>query len=148
MLMLSKFLHLAAAIIWLGGMVFMLTSLRPVAIAQLQPSARLTLLCAVLVRFFVLVWVSVIALLLTGLHMMISTGMGAAPKGWHWMLGIGLAMFAVFGHLYFGPFKRLKRAVARADWPRASVHLSNIHKLVVANFCLGWAAVAAVVFVS
>ena len=68
MLMLSKFLHLAAAIIWLGGMVFVLTSLRPVAIAQLQPSARLTLLSAVLVRFFMLVWASVVALLLTGLH--------------------------------------------------------------------------------
>ena len=64
------------------------------------------------------------------------------------MLGIGLLMFAVFGHLYFGPFKRLKRAVARADWPRASVHLANIHMLVVTNFCLGWAAVAAVVFLS
>ena len=120
MLVLSKFLHLAAAIIWLGGMVFVLTSLRPVAIAQLQPSARLTLLSAVLVRFFMLAWVSV----------------------------VGLLMFAVFGHLYFGPFKRLKRAVARADWPRASVHLANIHMLVVTNFCLGWAAVAAVVFLS
>jgi len=96
MLMLSKFLHLAAAIIWLGGMVFVLTSLRPVAIAQLQPSARLTLLSAVLVRFFMLVWASVVALLLTGLHMLISTGMSNAPKGWHWMLGIGLLMFAVF----------------------------------------------------
>jgi uncharacterized membrane protein len=148
MLLLSKFLHLAGAIIWLGGMVFMLVSLRPVAIAQMQPSARLTLLSSVMSRFFVLVWASVVVLLLTGLYMMMTTGMAAAPKGWHWMLGIGLLMFAIFGHLYYGPFKRLKRAVARADWARASVHMAKIHTLVVTNFCLGWAAVAAVVFVS
>jgi uncharacterized membrane protein len=127
-------------------MTFMLFSLRPVVIAQLQPSARLTLLSAVLDRFLVAVCISVVTLLLTGLYMMLATGMANAPAGWHWMFGIGLLMFMIFGHLYFGPFRRLKRAVARADWPRAGVHLGKIHQLVVANFCLGWVAVAAVVF--
>ena len=146
MLLFAKFLHLAAAIVWLGGMVFVLACLRPVAITQLQPSARLTLLSAVLVRFFALVAASVAVLLVSGILMLVTTGMSNAPAGWHWMLGIGLLMFMIFGHLYFGPFKRLKRAVARADWPRAAVHLASIHLLVVTNFFLGWVAVAAVVF--
>ena len=39
---LMKFLHIAAAIVWLGGIVFMLFALRPAA-AQLAPPQRLPL---------------------------------------------------------------------------------------------------------
>jgi hypothetical protein len=66
-----------------------------------------------------LVWVCIGLLLATGLVMLLGVGMKQAPVGWHLMLGIGLLMFAVFGHLYFGPFRRLRAAVAAADWQRA-----------------------------
>ena len=139
-----KLLHLAAAIVWLGGMAFVLGALRPVVVAQLQPPLRLPLMAAVLGRFFVAVWASIAVLLLSGAQMMASLGMKNAPLGAHLMLGIGLLMFAIFGHLYFGPFRRMKVAVAAANWPEAGRRMAQIHPLVVLNFGLGWLAVAAV----
>lgn len=139
-----KLLHLAAAIVWLGGMAFVLGALRPVVAAQLQPPLRLPLMAAVLGRFFVAVWASIAVLLLSGAQMMASLGMKNAPLGAHLMLGIGLLMFAIFGHLYFGPFRRMKVAVAAANWPEAGRRMAQIHPLVVLNFGLGWLAVAAV----
>src|SRR4051812_23464220 len=114
---LMKFLHLAAAIAWLGGISFMLFALRPALAEQLPPPQRLPLIVQVLRRFFVAVWISIAVLLLTGLTMLLAVGMKSAPTGWHLMFGLGLLMFALFGHLYFGPFRRLKQAVAAADWP-------------------------------
>lgn len=146
MTLLAKFLHLSAAIVWLGGMAFMLWALRPVAAAQLQPPARLPLLAGVLTRFFSVAWISVGLLALTGATMLGSVGMKNAPVGWHLMMGIGLLMFAIFGHLYFGPFSRMKKAVAQADWPQAGQQIARIHPLVVLNFALGWLAIAAVLF--
>jgi uncharacterized membrane protein len=143
---LSKFLHLAGAITWLGGMVFMLWILRPVVTSQLQPPQRLTLMASVMRRFFPLVWLSIAALLITGTGMLMSVGMKTAPIGWHMMLGVGLLMFALFGHAYFGPFKRLKLAVTAADWPQAGQRLGQIQMVVKINFVLGWLAIAAVLF--
>lgn len=141
---LSKLLHLAAAIVWLGGMTFMLWSLRPVAAAQLQPPQRAPLMAAVMGRFFPFVWVSMAVLLITGTGLLLSVGMKAAPLGWHLMLSIGLLMFAIFGHLYFGPFKRLKLAVTAADWPEAGRRMAQIQTMIHLNFGLGWLAILAV----
>lgn len=143
---LAKFLHLAAAIVWLGGMFFMLRCLRPEAVAQLAPPARVPLMTAVIGRFFVAVWVSIALLMLTGGAMLGATGMKNAPIGQHLMLGIGLLMFALFGHIYFGPYRRLKMAASASDWPAAGGQMAKMHPFVVANFVLGWIAVAAVVF--
>ena len=49
------FLHLAAAITWLGDVSFMLFALRPAAL-QLAPPQRLPLIADVLRRFLKLVW--------------------------------------------------------------------------------------------
>lgn len=137
-------LHLAAAIVWLGGMTLMLLAVRPAAIAHLQPPQRIPLLATVLTRFFLAVWVCIAVLLATGLVGLLQIGMKNAPLGLHLMFGIGLAMMAIFGHLYFVPFKRLQRAVTAQDWPAGAAQLAQIHKLVVTNFCLGWLAVGAV----
>lgn len=140
----SKLLHLAAAVVWLGGMTFMLWMLRPVAIAQLQPPLRIALMTGVMERFFRLVWISIAALAVTGLYAVATVGMKAAPLGWHLMLGLGLLMFAIFGHLFFGPWRKLKQATAAADWPLAGRQLARMHPWVWANCVLGWVAVAAV----
>jgi uncharacterized membrane protein len=141
---LIHFLHVAAAIVWLGGMTLMLLAVRPSAITQLQPPQRIPFLAAVLARFFVAVWASIGVLLATGLGILLQIGVKNAPLGMHLMLGIGLVMMAIFGHLYFAPFKRLKRAVAAQDWPAGGAQLAQIHTLVVTNFVLGWVAVAVV----
>ena len=143
---LMKFLHLAAAIVWLGGIAFMLFSLRPAAV-QLAPAQRLPLIADVLRRFFGQVWLAVAILLVSGLMMLLRVGMKNAPVGWHLMLGIGLLMFALFGHLYFGPFRRLKLAVINADWPEGGRRVGQIAMLAGVNLLLGTLAIAAVFFI-
>lgn len=142
---LMKFLHIAAAIAWLGGVSFMLFALRPAA-GALAPPQRLPLIAGVLQRFFMVVWASIVVLLVTGLAMLLRVGMKNAPIGWHLMFGIGIVMFALFGHLYFGPFRRLKLAVAAADWPEGGRRVGQIATLASVNLILGTVAIAAVVF--
>jgi uncharacterized membrane protein len=143
---LMKFLHIAAAIVWLGGISFMLFALRPAATAQLAPPQRLPLIAGVLQNFFKWVWLSIGLLLLTGLAMLMAVGMKNAPVGWHLMFGIGLVMFALFGHLFFGPFRRLKLAVAATDWPEGGKRVGQIAMLAGLNLGLGALAIAAVIF--
>ncbi|MEO8250368.1 MAG: CopD family protein [Burkholderiales bacterium] len=142
---LSMFLHLAGAVVWVGGMAFVLLALRPVAIAQMPPPARIPLLTAVLRRFFVLVWISIALLAATGAYMIATVGMKNAPVGVHAMLAIGLLMIAIFGYIWLTSFRRLQTAAAAKDWPEAGRQLARIHPLVVTNFLLGWLAIAAVV---
>ena len=147
MLAMSKLLHIVAAIIWLGGMTFMLQALRPVVIAQLEPPVRLPLLASVLRRFFWAVWLSIAVLLASGLAMLLAAGMARAPLGQHLMLVIGMAMALVFTHLFFGPFRLLRQAVAEGNWTAGGTQVGRLHRGVVTNFVLGWLAVAAVVLI-
>lgn len=141
---LLKFLHLGAAIFWIGGMAFILLALRKPVNAQLQPAVRLPLIAAVLGRFFPLVWASIAVLLATGLPTLLATGMKGAPLGWHLMLGLGLLMMLIFAHIWFAPFRRLRRAVAAADWAEGGRRIGQIVLLARINLTLGWLAVAAV----
>ncbi len=140
-----KFFHLAAGIVWMGGMALVILALRPVAVARLAPPERLALMCAVLARFFVMVWASIALILATGFWMLSMTDMKMAPTGWHAMSGLGLLMCLIFAHIWFAPFRRLKAAVATSDWPAAGNALGQIHPLVLTNFVLGWLAILAVV---
>lgn len=141
---LLKFFHLAAAIVWLGGMAFMLLALRP-SLGTLQtPAQRLPLLAAVLRRFFAAVWACILVLLLSGAYMFGHAGAQAAPIGWHLMTGIGVLMFLVFGHIYFAFYRPIQRAIAVSDWPLAGRKAGLLAKLVTVNFVLGWLAIAAV----
>jgi len=142
---LFKFAHLAAAIVWMGGMALMIWAIRPVAIAQLEPVQRLPLLAGILTRFLKIVGLCVLILLATGGLMLMGVDMRLAPKGWHAMLGIGLLMCLIFGHLYFGPFRQLKLALANDNLSGAGAQLAKIHKLVLLNFGLSWLAVGSVV---
>lgn len=140
----SNFLHLAAGIVWLGGMALVILALRPVVIARLPPPERLTLMRHVLSRFFVMVWVSIAVLLATGFGMLTMADLKLAPQGWLVMTVLGLLMCLIFAHIWFAPFRRLKASVNASDWPSAGKALGLIHSLVVTNFVLGWLAVLAV----
>ena len=146
MLLFMKFLHLIAAIVWLGGISFLLFSLRPIASNVLPPPLRLPLMAQSMQRFFGIAWACVLVLLMSGLVMLLAVGMKNAPAGWHAMLGIGLLMFAVFGHLYFGPFRRLKQAITAANWPEGGRRAGQIAMLAYLNLFLGGLAIAAVFF--
>lgn len=136
------FLHLAAAIFWMGGMAFMLLALRPALHEQLQPPQRLPLLAAVLGRFFVVVGISIAVLLATGLVLLMRVA--APPPGWHAMAGLGVVMMLVFGHIAFVPYRRLRRAVAASDWPAGGRCAMQITLLAKINLGIGWVAIAAV----
>lgn len=138
------FLHLAAAIFWMGGMAFVVLALRPVLHEQLEPPARLRLIAAVLSRFFVVVAISIAVLLATGGALL---GQAAqAPPGWHAMAALGVLMALIFGHIAFVPFRRLRKAVAEGDWPQGGRCAQLIALLVKINLGIGWIAIAAVIF--
>ncbi len=163
----SKLIHLCAAIVWVGGMGAMILAVRPAVLAWVQPPLRLQLMAAILQRFFVVVWVSIGLLFATGLHLygsgaaaagsarraMVAAGNAVGggpllPLGWHVMLGLGVVMFAIFGHIYFAGFKKLNRALAATDMSAAAKALGQMHPLIVANFVIGWLAIAAVKLLS
>ena len=138
---LMLFLHLASVVTWVGGMAFAYLCLRPAA-TQLPPALRLPLWVGVLQRFFVLVWVAVALILLSGTAMLIEVGFASAPRAWHVMLVTGLVMMGVFVNLWFGPWVRLRAAVMREDWAAGAVALNGIRQRVGFNLVLGFLTVA------
>ena len=140
---LALLLHLSAAIVWLGGMVFAHFCLRS-SVAMLEPPQRLSLMSATLTRFFAIVIPAIVVLLATGGYLYIRREGLAAPVGVHLMVGIGVAMCLIFGHLFLGPFRRMKVAVAASAWPVAATQLGKIRVLVLTNMILGFLAVIAV----
>jgi uncharacterized membrane protein len=138
------FLHLAAAILWMGGMAFMLLALRVPLAGHLPPPQRLPLLAAILARFFAVVGLSIAVLLGTGLARLLNAGAVSAPPGWHAMAALGVLMMLIFGHIFFSPYRRLKLAVAQADWPEGGKRAAQITWLARINLALGWLAIAAV----
>jgi uncharacterized membrane protein len=141
---LSLFLHVLSVVVWVGGMFFAYMALRPVAAGVLEPPQRLTLWAGVFDKFFPWVWVSVVLILLTGLHMLTVFGGMAAPLYALAMLGLGVAMMAIFAHVFFSPYKKLKRAVGEQDWKAGGAALGQIRKLIGINLSLGLLTIAVV----
>lgn len=135
---LSKFLHVASVITWVGGMFFAYMVLRPAAGPMTAPE-RLSLWVRTFERFFPGVWAAVAIILATGLGMIfLSGGMGAAPLHVHVMFGLGLLMMLIFAHVFFAPYKRLRTHVAAQRWEEAGKALAQIRKLVALNTTLGF----------
>ncbi len=137
-------LHVIAAVIWVGGMFFAWMILRPVAAGRLEPPLRLTLWADCFDRFFPWVWVSLTVILGSGLWMVFAVfgGFAATAGHVHTMTAIGIIMMAIFMHVYFAPYRRLKRAVADQDWPEGGKQLGRVRRLVGLNLLLGLATVA------
>jgi len=141
---LSLFLHVLSVVVWVGGMFFAYMALRPVAASVLEPPQRLALWAGVFGRFFPWVWLSVALILLTGLHMLVVFGGLAAPHYAMTMLVLGVVMMAIFAHVFFAPYGRLKRAVAAQDWKAGGAALGQIRKLIGINLSLGLLTIAVV----
>ena len=138
-LTISLLLHILSAVVWVGGMFFAYMFLRPVAAEQLEPPLRLTLWAGVFNKFFPFVWLSLLFLPLTGYLMIFDIwgSMGGAPLYVHIMNGLGIVMILIYLHVYFAPFKRLKKAVANQDWPEGGRNLNIIRKMVGINTLIG-----------
>ncbi|MEZ5565742.1 MAG: CopD family protein [Gammaproteobacteria bacterium] len=139
------FLHLAAAIIWVGGMFFAYYCLRPAAGQTLEPPLRLPLWVATFKPFFRYVAVAVVLIVGSGFGMMLPVGMGASPLGWLLMMVLGLVMAAVFVYVYWILYPGLVRHTEAAAWPAAAATLNSIRRLVALNLLLSVVVVMAAV---
>ncbi|MFN3751549.1 MAG: CopD family protein [Thiobacillus sp.] len=137
-------LHVLGVVVWVGGMFFAYLALRPVAASVLEPPQRLTLWAGVFGKFFPWVWVSVAMILATGLYLLMLMGGTGAPHYALAMFALGVVMMAIFAHVFFAPYGRLKRAVAAQDWKAGGAALGQIRQLVGLNLSLGLVTIAVV----
>ena len=139
-----KTLHLLSVIFWVGGMAFAHFCLRP-AVVALEPPLRLGLMRDVLGRFFAVVSALTVIVLLSGVAMMVIFSGGVAqaggavkmPMGWMVMATLGILMIAIFGHIRFVLFKRLRIAVQDGKWSVGAAALASIRVWVRANLAIG-----------
>ena len=133
-------LHVAAAIIWVGGMFFAHRFQRPAAAKQ-EPAQRLPLWRATFAGFFPWVWASIAVLLATGYWMIFAVYGGFANVGLHVhiMHAGGWVMMGLFFHVYFAPYRRLCRALDAGDLKAAGDQLAQIRRIVGFNMLLGLA---------
>jgi uncharacterized membrane protein len=131
-------IHLLAAVFWVGGMAFAYTMLRPAA-GALDPPVRLALWRRVFARFLPWVGVSIVALLASGLAMIVLLfeRPASAPAYINIMATIGIVMMLLFLHLIFAPWRRFRDAVDRAALPEAAKSLNQIRIIVAINLLLG-----------
>lgn len=132
-------LHVLAALIWVGGMFFAWTILRPATVATLEAPARLTLWPEVFRRFFQWVWLAVVVLPASGvalLHLRFA-GFGAMPRYVHVMMGLYIVMLALFLRIQLLQLPQLRRAVQAQDWPAGGAALARIRRVVGANLLFG-----------
>ncbi len=131
-------LHILAAVIWVGGMVFAYQFLRP-ATAAMAPAQRLPLWRRTFQGFFPWVLASIAVLLVSGYWMAFALfgGFAALPIYVNLMQGIGWLMILIFLHVYFVPYRRLGRLIDAGDLPLAGRQLNQIRILVGVNTVLG-----------
>ncbi len=135
-------LHLIGATIWVGGMIFAHFALRPAAL-QLPPESRLALWSSTLSRFFLLVWISVVTVFVSGYWMIdFLGGFGSVGVHIHWMHGISVIMFVIFAFIYGIPFRQMRAALSRDDLTEAAQRLGTVRVLVTINLVLGTATLA------
>jgi uncharacterized membrane protein len=136
-MILGLLLHILAAVVWVGGMAFAHSMLRP-AVGFLDPPLRVALWRRVFARFFPTVWMAVALLLLSGYGMVAALGgLGAVGLHVQIMQGIGIVMMLLFAHLYFAPWPRFRRAVDAGDVAAAAAQLGKIRTIVTLNLVLG-----------
>lgn len=136
-------LHVMAVVIWVGGMFFAYMVLRPVAASQLEPPVRLKLWVGVFSKFFPWVWASIITLLVTGFMIIgFMGGFKGLPMHINMMMMTGIIMMLIFLHVFFGPYRRLKLAVAAEDWTTGGSKLAQIRMLVGINTIIGLLTIA------
>ncbi len=116
-----RFLHVLAAMIWIGGMLFVVLVLVPVVRGQADPSMRARLFHETGVRFRTVGWAALLVLLATGLaNLWLRPYLLTLPR-FQWKLGLVVAalLLSVFHDFVLGP-----RAGAPGADPRMRVWAS------------------------
>ena len=136
-------LHLLAATVWVGGLAFAFAGLRP-ATAELDAAHRVKMWSDALGAFALWIWAAIVILLVTGFWMIfrLPDGMKGAGMHVHLMLGLGVLMMLMQGHLQFAPLRRLRQAVAGGHWGDAGKALGQVRLLIAIQLAFGLATVA------
>ncbi|HUP91721.1 MAG TPA: CopD family protein [Solimonas sp.] len=131
-------LHALAAVVWVGGMFFAVVCLRP-STSWMDGPVRLRLWAHVLSRFFRWVGLAAAVLLGTGLYIVLGHigSLRAAGSHVHIMFALGLVMMLMAAHVYFAPYKRLKRFVTTGNWAEAGKQMQQIRLFINFNLALG-----------
>jgi uncharacterized membrane protein len=137
-MIISMAVHVLAAVIWVGGMFFAHMILRP-ALRSTEPSVRLPVWSRVLARFFLWVWLSIVAIVASGLTMVSLEfgGFSTVSPYVGLMMTMGGVMVLIYLGLYFIPWRRFQTAVAKSDWPAADAQMKTMRRLVGVNLVLG-----------
>lgn len=123
-------LHVMGIVVWIGGSFFTYAALPAPAAQILQPAQRLAVWQATFKRFFPWVWVSVATVFVSGEWLAHGWLDGLnAPLYIHVMFGIGVLLMLLFGHIYFSPYRRMRRALAAGDETEALRRLQQIRML-------------------
>ncbi|HET6184026.1 MAG TPA: CopD family protein [Acetobacteraceae bacterium] len=128
--------HILCIVLWVGGMFFALTVLRP-SLAALEPAQRVAVHNGVFRRFFLVVWHVMVIAVISG-YAMIWAAYGGDFAHLPWnvnaMQAIAWVMVVVFLVLVFGPYRRFRAAASTA---RAAEALERIRRLILINLILG-----------
>jgi uncharacterized membrane protein len=96
MMVLLVWLHLLAAVSWIGGTIFLSVVLVPVLKREPFASQKALLFRATALRFRVVVWGAIAVLLLTGPPLLHQRGIPIAdPAGWPKVLSVKLGLVAI-----------------------------------------------------
>lgn len=130
--------HGLLATLWVGGMFFAYMVLRPAA-QPLEAAHRLSLWARTFGRFFPWVWAAVVVLPASGYYLAVARfgGMATLPPYVNVMQTLGVIMILLFLHLFFAPYRRLRRGVESGDYVKAGHALAQIRRLVAVNMALG-----------
>lgn len=141
------FLHLIAAVSWIGGMVFLSTTVAPLLRSRQASSEVVVFFRAAARRFRIMVWISIAVLLSSGPVLLHARGLSIVdPGGWPFVLTIKLTLvfvllvLTVLHDLVLGPeikqasmipigerTRRQQLAVHSASWiPRLALLLSLV----------------------
>jgi uncharacterized membrane protein len=136
-------LHALAATLWVGGMLFAYSFLRP-SLGPLGPAERLPLWRRVLGSFLPAVAAAVAILIVTGYLLLLGHFGGFRYAGLHVHLMhlTGWLMVLLFAWLLVGPWRRFRTAVDAGRLEAAAPELDRIRRIVATNLGLGLLTVA------
>lgn len=150
-LTLAYWLHMAATVVWIGGLFFQAAIVAPALTATLEPQAALKLLRSLRQRFSPLAWFSLALLTATGLTQMsgsphydgllqIDNRWSAAILAKHAVIGLMVIAAAIQTWLLQ---PQLERALLRPETPEASgASATRYQQLTSVNLVLGLVVLA------
>jgi uncharacterized membrane protein len=142
---LAIILHLVAINIWVGGMFFIIIVLGKV-VATLDIPGQHVFWKHLLQRFFFWVWLAVVALLGSGIAMIVYRfgGILNAPPYILVMASFGLMMAMVYFLIYFVFYQRFQHDMQNGDSESCRRQLKIIRRLGIVNMVLGFCVVVVI----